>query len=158
MKVYLAGPLFSIAERAFLDSVAARLRSAGYDVFVPHEQVPEQRASSAEDVYEADLAGLRNANAVLAWIDGAVVDDGTAVEVGIFTQLVASDPARWRGIVALATDLRLERRRGVVPGDGLNLFVAGAIQSVGEITWSVDEALSALGRLRELARPHRTRQ
>jgi hypothetical protein len=41
------------------------------------------------------------------------------------------------------------RRRGVAPGDGINLFVAGAIQSVGEITWSVDEAIDAMVRLRE---------
>jgi len=151
MKVYLAGPLFSVAERTFLDGVATRLRGAGYDVFVPHEQLPEQRAISAEDVYQADLAGLRSADAVLAWIDGPVVDDGTAVEIGIFTQLVASDPVRWRGIVALVTDLRLGRRRGVLPGDGINLFVAGAIQSVGEVTWSADDALAALGRLRDRA-------
>jgi hypothetical protein len=149
MTIYLAGPLFSVAERAFLDRIATRLRGEGYEVFVPHEQIPEQRAISAEDVYRADLAGLRSANAVLAWIDGPVIDDGTAVEIGIFTQLVAADPRRWRGIVALATDLRLHRRRGVLPGDGVNLFAAGAIRSVGEIVWSVDEALAALDRLRQ---------
>jgi hypothetical protein len=147
MNIYLAGPLFSVAERAFLDGVAARLRGAGYEVFVPHEQISEQLSVSAEEVYRVDLAGLKGANAVLAWIDGPVIDDGTAVEIGIFTQLVASDPVRWRGIVAIATDLRLHRRRGVLPGDGVNLFAAGAIRSVGEIVWSVDEALAALTRL-----------
>jgi hypothetical protein len=148
MNVYLAGPLFSNAERAFLDALAARLRAEGYGVFVPHEQLPEQRATSADEVFETDLAGLQGANAVLAWIDGPVIDDGTAVEIGIFTQLVAGDPARYRGIVALATDLRLRRRRGVLAGDGINLFACGAIRSVGEIAWSVDEALEALDRLR----------
>lgn len=148
MTIYLAGPLFSVAERAFLDGLAARLRGEGYDVFVPHEQIPEQRAVSAEEVYRSDLAGLERANAVLAWIDGPAIDDGTAVEIGIFTRLVASDPARWRGVVALATDLRLHRRKGVLAGDGLNLFAAGAIRSVGEIVWSMDDAVAALGRLR----------
>jgi hypothetical protein len=43
MKIYLAGPLFSNAERALLDTVAARLRSEGFEVFVPHEQFAEQK-------------------------------------------------------------------------------------------------------------------
>mgnify|MGYP003347749862 CR=1 FL=1 len=30
------------------------------------------------------------------------------------------------------------------PGDGINLFVSGAIKSVGEIAWSVDEAIAAV--------------
>lgn len=148
MKVYLAGPLFSIAERTFLDGIAARLRGEGYEVFVPHEQVPEQRAVSAQDVYRSDLAGLERADAMLAWIDGPTIDDGTAVEIGIFTRLVAQNPARWRGVVALATDLRLQRRRGVLAGDGINLFAAGAIRAAGEIVWSIDEAVGAFGRLR----------
>jgi hypothetical protein len=100
-------------------------------------------------VYRTDLEGVRSANLMLCWIDGTQVDDGTAVEIGIFTQLCAQDPAKHRGIVALCTDLRMVRRRGVAPGDGINLFVAGAIKSVGEITWSVDEAVAALGRLRD---------
>ncbi|MFM8279859.1 MAG: hypothetical protein ACKN9R_05900, partial [Candidatus Limnocylindrus sp.] len=49
----------------------------------------------------------------------------------------------YRGIVALCTDLRMLRRRGLAPGDGINLFVAGAIESVGEITWSIDDAVAA---------------
>jgi hypothetical protein len=147
MTVYLAGPLFSTAERAFLDDLAIRLRAEGYSVFVPHEQIPERRAVAADEVYATDLAALQSANAVLAWIDGPTIDDGTAVEIGIFTQLVATDRSRYLGIVALATDLRLHRRRGVLPGDGINLFAAGAIRSVGAVVWSVDEAITALSRL-----------
>ena len=37
MRIYLAGPLFSEAERDWLDRVAARLRAEGLDPFVPHE-------------------------------------------------------------------------------------------------------------------------
>jgi hypothetical protein len=59
------------------------------------------------------------------------------------------DPSRYKGIVGLCTDLRMVRRRGVAPADGINLFVSGAIQSVGEIAWSVDEAVQAMVRLRD---------
>jgi hypothetical protein len=40
-------------------------------------------------VYATDLAGIMGAQAVLAWLDGPVVDDGTAVEIGIFSRLCA---------------------------------------------------------------------
>ena len=37
MQIYVAGPLFSEAERDWLDKLAARLRAEGFDCFVPHE-------------------------------------------------------------------------------------------------------------------------
>ena len=50
-----------------------------------------------------------------------------------------------RRIVAIATDLRLQRRRSKdVVGDGINLFVAGAIASCGSIVHTPDEAIAAL--------------
>jgi hypothetical protein len=137
--------LFSVAERSWLDLLAARLRAEGFDCFVPHEQFPELADVSVEAVYRIDSEGLRSANALVAWLDGAAVDDGTACEIGMFAELVQRDSERYRGIVAIATDLRLERRRaqGVV-GGGLNLFVAGAIESCGTIVHAVDEVVAAL--------------
>jgi hypothetical protein len=142
--VYLAGPLFSEAERAWLDGLAASLRSGGLEVFVPHENFDAITELTPEEVFRVDGAGLRAANALLAWLDGPLVDDGTAAEIGMFAQLVGSGDPHYRGIVGLVTDLRLGRRRGRVPGDGMNLFVAGAIASAGRVCWSVEEARSAL--------------
>ncbi|HLY93399.1 MAG TPA: hypothetical protein VKP14_00980 [Gaiellaceae bacterium] len=75
-------------------------------------------------------------------------DDGTASEIGMFAELVHSGGEHYRGIVAIATDLRLQRRRerGVV-GGGMNLFVSGAIESCGTIVHSVDDAVAALAKL-----------
>jgi nucleoside 2-deoxyribosyltransferase len=144
VQIYLAGPLFSEAERAWLDGLAARLRSEHLDVFVPHENFDALAELTPEEVYRVDGAGLRASNALLAWLDGPMVDDGTAAEIGAFAELVASGNPYYRGIVGLATDLRLERRRGKAPGDGMNLFVTGAIASAGRVCWSVDEAIGAL--------------
>ena len=148
MRVYVAGPLFSEAERAWLDALAARLRAEGFDCFVPHEKFAELANVTLEEVYRIDSDGVRSANALVAWVDGPMCDDGTACEIGMFTELVRSGGEQYRGIVAIATDLRLERRRekGVV-GGGMNLFVGGAIQSCGEVVSSVDEVVA---RLREL--------
>jgi hypothetical protein len=145
VNLYLAGPLFSEAERAWLDGLAGRLRADGFDCFVPHEQFEEMTTLTADVVYRIDVEGLRSANALVAWLDGAAVDDGTACEIGMFAQLVAGGDPRHVGIVGIATDLRLQRRRDVVAGDGLNLFVSGAVSACGRLCWSVDEAIETLG-------------
>ena len=146
--IYVAGPLFSEAERAWLDVLAARLRGEGFDCFVPHENFSELKELTPGEVFRVDAAGVRGANVLLAWLDGPVVDDGTACEIGMFAELVASGDPRYRGIVGIVTDLRLQRRRGNAVGDGMNLFVIGAIEANGRVCWSVDEAVDAL---RELA-------
>jgi len=148
LRLYVAGPLFSEAERSWLDMLAARLRTEGFECFVPHEHFPELADVTVEEVYRIDTEGLRSANALVAWLDGAMVDDGTACEIGMFAELVRSESERYRGIVAIATDLRLERRRrqGVV-GGGMNLFVGGAIESCGKIVHAVDEVVAALREL-----------
>ena len=148
MRVYVAGPLFSEAERAWLDALAARLRAEGFECFVPHEQFRELGDVTVEEVYRIDAEGLRSADALVAWLDGAMVDDGTACEIGMFAELCRSGGEHYRGIVAITTDIRLERRRaGNVVGGGMNLFVAGAIESCGRICHSVDEAVGALREL-----------
>ncbi len=144
LRIYLAGPLFSEAERAWLDTVAASLRSEGFEVFVPHEEFGAVTELTPEEIYRVDGEALRGCNAVLAWLDGPMIDDGTAAEIGAFAELVRAGDPRYRGIVGYATDLRLERRRGHTPGDGMNLFVAGAIASCGRICWSLDEVLATL--------------
>src|ERR1700716_4304787 len=129
MRLYVAGPLFSEAERTWLRLLASRLRAGGL-------------------VYRIDTEGLRSANALVAWLDGPIVDDGTACEIGMFAELVRSGGSQYRGIVAITTDIRLERRRaGNVVGGGMNLFVGGAIESCGRIVHTVDEVVAALREL-----------
>ena len=103
------------------------------------------------EVFRVDVEGLRSANAVVAWLDGPVVDDGTACEIGLFAQLVSGGDPQYRGIVGIVTDLRLQRRRGNAVGDGMNLFVIGAIEQAGRVCWSVDEAVDALRVLAQYA-------
>ena len=147
MRIYVAGPLFSEAERAWLDVLAARLRTEGFDCFVPHENFDRITEFTPKEIYRVDGDGLRSSNLLLAWLDGPVIDDGTAAEIGAFAELVRSDSTQYRGIVGIVTDLRLQRRRGNAVGDGMNLFVIGAIESAGRVCWSVDEAVAALREL-----------
>ena len=141
MRIYFAGPLFTPYERGFIDECAARLRAAGFDVFVPHEhELALDGTVTSERIFAKDWSGLSEANAVLALLDGPLIDDGTACEIGIFYALMQSDPAK-KGIVGLATDLRASRetnREGEVRG--LNLFVVGCIEAAGKIVTSLDDA------------------
>src|ERR1700685_2431061 len=136
MRVYIAGPLFSVAERAWLDEQTAQLRGAGFDCFLPHEHFDDLKELTAGEVFRVDAEGVRSSNVLLAWLDGPVIDDGTASEIGMFAQIAPSGAPRYRGMVGLATDLRLQRRRGNAVADGMNLFVIGAIESAGQVCWS----------------------
>ena len=140
MRVYLAGPLFTPYERSFIDECVARLRADGIEVFVPHENVLATGNTAAATIFAKDWQGLSDADAVVAVLDGPMVDDGTACEIGIFYALMQSDSTK-KGILGLLTDLRGTLRH---EGHGLNLFVLGCIESAGKVCNSMDEVAAAL--------------
>ena len=140
MRVYLAGPLFTPYERSFIDECAARLRADGLDVFVPHENALAADDTSAATIFAKDWQGLSDADFVLAVLDGPMVDDGTACEIGIFYALMQTDPSK-KGILGLLTDLRSTRGH---EGHGLNLFVLGCVEAAGRVCSSMDEIAAAL--------------
>ena len=150
MKIYFAGPLFTPAERGFIDECAAQLRAAGFDVFVPHEhELALDGTVTAERIFAKDWGALSEADAVLAILDGPTIDDGTACEIGIFYGLMRNDPAK-KGIVGMTHDIRYTRdsnREGEVKG--LNLFVVGCIEAAGTIVTSLADAQRVLERWRE---------
>ena len=140
VRVYFAGPLFTPYERSFIDECAARLRAEGIEVFVPHENALAAGDTSPSTIFQKDWDGLSEANAVVALLDGPLVDDGTACEIGIFSALMQSDPSK-KGIVGLLTDLRSTLGH---EGHGLNLFVEGCIEAAGQICGSLDEVVAIL--------------
>ena len=140
MRIYLAGPLFTPAERRHLDEIAARLRDEGFEVFVPHEQALALDDTTADVIFTKDWDGLYNADAVLAILDGPQTDDGTACEIGIFYTLMLWNPKK-KGIVGLLTDLRATRGS---EGHGLNLFVEGCVDAGGAIVNDLDAAVALL--------------
>jgi nucleoside 2-deoxyribosyltransferase len=145
MRIYLAGPLFSPAERAFLADCARVFRAAGIDCFVPHEHEFALGTLNAASVFAVDCGeGIAKANALVAWLDGPMVDDGTACEIGIFYGLMQQRVPWRKGIIGLSTDMRRQRMRSAEAHGGINLFVAGCIEAVGRVCWSVDDAREQL--------------
>jgi len=79
MKVYFAGPLFSAAERAWNEELAAALRQGGHEVFLPQDN---ESGLDAARIFSTDLGGIDWADALVAIMDGPDPDAGTAWEVG----------------------------------------------------------------------------
>lgn len=144
--IYLAGPLFSEAERSYLDRIADELKSVDSSCFVPHQRAGDGVAASAAEVFAADYSSLRDSNLLVAWLDGPSIDDGTACELAIFSEWMRTEPQRYRGIVVLVTDWRAQRRAnaGLEFGD-LNLFVTGLLKSAeATICWSLKDVCPAV--------------
>jgi hypothetical protein len=140
LKIYFAGPLFTPYERSFIDECTAALRADGFEVFVPHEhELATGVDVTAAWIFAKDRPGIERADAMLAILDGPSVDDGTACEIGMFHALMQSDPSK-KGIVGLLTDIRGMRGEST----GVNLLVQGAIEDVGRIVASIEEARDVL--------------
>ncbi len=94
-----------------------------------HEQLGLSETNPAM-IFETDYAGLAEANAVVALLDGTQVDDGTACEIGIFYAMTRTDPTK-KGVLGFVTDFRGTRQR--THGFGQNMFVLGVIEECGAI-------------------------
>jgi len=105
MKIYLAGPLFSSAEREWNQRLAGLLRQFGHEVFLPQEEEP--RELSARAIFETDRQGIDDADVVVAVMDGPDPDAGTAWECGY---AYGKKP-----IVLIRTDFRRLGRKGLGP-------------------------------------------
>ena len=82
LNIYLSGPLFSRAEIAWGARVKAFLedRLEEVRVFWPHEIAP--CSAGLQEIFQANLKALNEADLMVAMLDGSQVDDGTAWEVG----------------------------------------------------------------------------
>lgn len=77
--IYLAGPLFTLAEQNFNESLYKYLIEKGYGVFLPQQ---ECAGKEGRDIYTTCLGGLASAGLVVAILDGADADSSTCWECG----------------------------------------------------------------------------
>ncbi len=86
--VYIAGPLFSQAERGFLEDLVDNLASNSgldpyKDFFLPHRDGGELgKGPKRRSIFNLDIAKLNQAKIVVAFLDGQDVDSGTCIELG----------------------------------------------------------------------------
>jgi nucleoside 2-deoxyribosyltransferase len=111
-KIYLAGPLFTLAEQSFNVTLARFLDGAGFEVWLPQEHEP--RSNTAQAIFAMDVAALDWADMVVACMDGPDPDSGTAWECGYAY-------AKGKPIVCYRTDFRIS---GDTPGAPYNLMLS----------------------------------
>ncbi len=140
-QIYWANSMFSDADRIFNAHCAEALRGAGYQVFLPQDaavnNTSSESAPDAGSVFRSDTSAILDADLLVACIDQETIDSGVACEIGI---------AHAHGIpvVGLYTDIR-QRRLGI-GRMYKNLYVLGAIESVGEVVSTVEELLQVVGK------------
>ena len=134
LNIYLSGSLFSRADIAWGARVKAFLedRLEGVRVLWPHEIVP--CSAGKEEIFEANMKALNEADLMVALLDGSQVDDGTAWEVGFFF-------SQGKRVLGLRTDLR---RAGEMEGARVNLMIECFCHSISE---SLEELLDRMQRL-----------
>jgi nucleoside 2-deoxyribosyltransferase len=134
MAIYLAGPLFGIAELRFNRDMMRALESArtGIAVVLPQDRAGELLAqpNGVQLVFEDCLAMIDRCDVVLALLDGADADSGTCVELGYAY-------AKGKPVVGIRTDFRASEDRG------LNLMVSHVC---AELLLGVEESVEALAR------------
>ena len=87
--VYVAGPLFSQAEREFLEKMVDCLAQMSHldpikDFFLPHRDGGELGKGPARTrIFNLDINTLRNSDILVALLDGQDVDSGTCIELGV---------------------------------------------------------------------------
>ena len=111
-KIYLAGPLFSLAEQGFNAELACFHESEGFEVWLPQEHEPRDKTARA--IFEMDVAAIDWADMVVACMDGPDPDSGTAWECGYAF-------AKGKPIVCYRTDFRIT---GDTEGAPYNLMLS----------------------------------
>ena len=118
--------------------LAAALRDAGVEVFLPQEQEP---GKDAPGIFATDVGGIDWADALVAIMDGADPDSGTCWEVGY--------AYRKKPVVLVRTDMRKNEGSG---GSGYNpMLTESATIRIDAVAAPMDEVvrevLAALARL-----------
>jgi nucleoside 2-deoxyribosyltransferase len=133
--IYLAGPLFSEAERRFNLELTERLESLGFRVFLPQRDgvergrppydlmTPEERRHA---MFDLDRSMILESDIFLFVLDGRVPDEGACVELGIaYCQKEMQQSEKL--LIGLLTD-----RRAAFIGARLNPMVSIPLDCVAD--------------------------
>ena len=121
MKIYFAGPLFTLAERRFNEELSAEMRRLRptLDIFFPQlcDKQFQGLPDFAQRLFQSLMEGLEACEAVVAILDGPDSDSGTCVEL-------AYARAKGKPVIGMRTDFR----DGEI--HGLNIMTAGICSAI----------------------------
>ena len=132
MLIYLAGPLFNEAEKAFNLQLTEKLEDRAFAVFLPQRDDVESSKPPWDEmtdherrqaIFTTDRDKVLEADILLFVLDGRVPDEGACVELGIAHAqkfLLQRDKL----LIGLQTD-----SRGAFLGAKLNAMLYGALET-----------------------------
>src|SRR6056300_993389 len=131
-KIYIAGPLFNVHEKKYLEDIAEVLEGANFDCFLPHrdqtgidpEELNNDMSQATKDIiFQTDIEALKAADLIVALVTGQDIDSGTASEIGFMY-------ANNKPVLAITAEERRYR----------NLFTEGMFtSSVSNVVELLDE-------------------
>ena len=110
MMIYVAGPVFTLAERRFNEELAGELERLcpSFQVFLPqrYDKEFQDAPDFSQRMFTCLMGALDRCDAVVALLDGPDADSGTSFEIG---------HARGRGkkVIGVRTDFRGGDRHGL---------------------------------------------
>ncbi len=139
MRIYQAGPLFTAAEIRWHREFKQQLAAAGHDVrwpgdFFTPQDIETLGADAPKIIMQKDRAAIDNCEVVVALLDGAQVDDGTAWEIGYAY-------AKGVPVIGIRTDFR---NAGDTQNGRVNAMIEGSCVSIEEDEDGVLKALRQL--------------
>jgi nucleoside 2-deoxyribosyltransferase len=90
-RIYIAGPLFSQAERHYNEHLSKFLEDMGFEIFLPQRdghKLSELLANGASksfalrEIFKLDFSEIKKSDIVIFVMDGRVPDEGACVEIG----------------------------------------------------------------------------
>ncbi len=101
-KIYLAAPLFTLAEKKFNSFIANILKKSFFKVYIPQESGDTSELFTKEGhkkIFSQHVKALHECDLVIAIVDGSDADSGTSWEMGYAFAL-------GKRIISLRTDFR----------------------------------------------------
>jgi nucleoside 2-deoxyribosyltransferase len=134
-KIYLAGSLFTMAERNWNERLAKAFRDRGYHVILPQEEADRHLGGAQPDfgaIVGDCLSGIRSSDLIVAILDGPDVDSGTAFECG-YAHAIG------KPLVGVRTDLRSGGEE-----KGLNAMLSRSLRGLVQVcaTKSLDQLVT----------------
>ena len=90
-RIYVAGPLFSEAEKQYNEHLSKCLEDMGFETFLPQRdgyELSELLANGDSEsfamgkIFKRDISEIQKSDIVVFVMDGRVPDDGACVEIG----------------------------------------------------------------------------
>lgn len=115
MTIYIAGPLFSLAEKNFNKELAVNITEqiSNSKIILPQDRAPKliKLENGFRLVFEDCINMINESDAIVAILDGSDADSGTCIELGYaYSKNIP--------IIGIRTDLRASEE------EGLNLMIS----------------------------------